>query len=226
MAGEYYRWLARDVKPEEKRELTREEKIKNWIYYYKYHVVIGLVLVGIAVSLICNALGIGQVQPDYAIAYVGSRTLPEETVTALQQRFAALGRDENGDGVITVEVNQYVSYSTGDSDSLYYAQIAETKVIGDIADCDSYFFLMEDPARFQEQMHVLCRLDGSLPEDSDFSADGTYVMLDECPALAEIPLDGRNPLAIGRRGFWNENTVAHPEGCEMLWNALMEGLIP
>ena len=30
MAGEYFRWKYRDVKPEEKRELTKAEKRASW----------------------------------------------------------------------------------------------------------------------------------------------------------------------------------------------------
>ena len=40
MASEYHKWIARNEKPEEKRQLTKEEKWKNWWYYHKWHVVI------------------------------------------------------------------------------------------------------------------------------------------------------------------------------------------
>lgn len=225
MAGEYYRWLARDVKPAEKRELTKEEKRKNWWHYNKYYVVVGALLFGIVCSLICNALGIGQVDPDYAIAYVGSTALPEETVKALKQEFAALGRDENGDGHIEVAVNQYVSYSTGDSDSLYYAQAAAAQLIADITACDSYFFLLEDPEGFQKEMHTLCYPDGTLPADSDWSAEGKYILLQDCPSLAGVLTEENKNLALARRGFWTETETQFAEGCGLLWNKLIEGSI-
>lgn len=219
MAGEYYKWLARDVKPEVKRELTRAEKWKNWWHYFKYHVIIGLVLAGIGISLVCHALGVGQVRPDYAVAYVGTVSLSDETVAALQERFAALGRDENGDGQIHVQINQYVRYSTGDSDTLYFAQAAEAQLIGDITDCDSYFFLLEDPEAFQKSMHVLCGLDGSLPADSDHSAEGKYVLVSDCPALAALS-EELGDLALARRGFWTEKETKYAEGCALLWDSL------
>lgn len=219
MASEYYKWLARDVKPVEHRELTPAEKWKNWWYYYKFHVLIGLVLASIAGSLICSYFGIGQVKPDYAVAYVGTEALSEEAVEALQAAFARMGRDENGDGEIFVAVNQYVSYSTGDSDTLYYAQAAEAQVIADITDCDSYFFLLADPEDFQERMRVLSCWDGTLPADSDEEAMDKVRLLSECPGLGELPeeLEG---LYLGRRGFWNEDTVNYLEGCEALWDSL------
>lgn len=218
MASEYYKWLARDVKPEEEKILTPAERRKNWWYYYKYHVVIGIVLLGIGVSLVCSYFGIGQTRPDYAVAYVGSTSLSEEAVEALQNRFAALGKDENGDGEIHVAVNQYVSHSTGDADTYYYAQAAAARLIADITDCDSYFFLLEDPEGFQEEMHVLCSADGSLPADTDFSAEGRAWPVSGIPALRDLEeLDG---LYLGRRGFWTEDTVNYAEGCTALWNSL------
>ena len=42
MAGEYVRWLARNEKPREKRELTPEEKRRNWWDYHKWHVVLAI----------------------------------------------------------------------------------------------------------------------------------------------------------------------------------------
>ena len=219
MASEYYKWLARDVKPVEHRELTPAEKRRNWWYYYKYHVLIGLVLVGIGVSLVCSYLGIGQTKPDYTVAYVGTRYLSDGAVEDLQAAFARLGRDENGDGEIYVAVNQYVSHSTGDSDSLYYAQAAAAQLIADITDCDSYFFLLADPEGFQREMHVLCNWDGSLPADSDGEAEGKVRLLTDCPAMTELPEELQG-LYLGRRGFWGEKTADHLEGCEALWNSL------
>lgn len=215
MASEYYKWLARDVKPEEKRVLTKAEQRRNWWYYYKYYVLGGVVLTGILISLVCSYLGIGQTKPDYAIAYVGSTSLSEEAVQALQSRFAELGADENGDGEIYVAVNQYVSHSTGDSDSVYYAEAATTRLIGDITDCDSYFFLLEDPVEFQQEMHVLCNADGTLPKDTDLSAEGRAWPVSDFAVLSDLEeLEG---LYLGRRGFWTKDTVDHLEGCEALW---------
>ena len=225
MAGEYYRWLARDVKPEVKRELTKAEKRKNWWHYHKYYAIGGAVLLLITVSLILNAFGVGQVTPDYAIAYVGSSPLPEETVEALKVEFAALGRDENGDGRVEVAVNQYVSYATGDVEAAYYAQAAAAQLIADITVCDSYFFLLEDPEAFQSETHTLCGLDGALPGDDDWSADGKYVLLRDCPALGNILTAENGDLALARRGFWNEDTARYAEGCGILWNKLMEGIV-
>ena len=72
MAGEYYRWLARDVKPPEKRELTPAEKRRNWWAYHKWHLAAGLVCLVMLVSLISDMVRNSNSKPDYVIAYVGT----------------------------------------------------------------------------------------------------------------------------------------------------------
>ena len=110
MAGEYVRWLARDVKPLEKKELTPEEKRRNWWDYHKWHVLIAVVCLVFAVDLVSDVVHNARNKPDYKIAYVGSTDLPEDTARALETALAALGEDLNGNG--TFEPNElYVFYT-------------------------------------------------------------------------------------------------------------------
>lgn len=229
MASEYLLKKAREeVKKEEPRVLTKEEKRRNWWYYYKWHVVIGGVLLLILLRLLAGALGIGQVEPDYTVAYVGSIPLSEETVEALVEELTVLSPDMNGDGKVTVGLQQYVTVNTGDSDTLYYAQAAQVKLVADITECVSYFFLLEDPAFFQEATSALCNLDGSLPAEGDLSPEGKCLPWGSCPALAQMELGADlSHLSFARRGFWTDKTVANAAECGQLWNILTEGaLIP
>ena len=238
MASEYLKWKYRDVKPREKVELTRSEKRKNWWHYHKWHVVIGVVLAGIAANLIWHALGIGQTKPDYQVAYVGENSLPDDTAAAIEAAFATLGEDLNGDGQVVVQLNQYPTAST----DIQVAYANEAMIMADIMDGDSYFFLLEDPEQFQLSYRSLCRLDGSLPEEDDNSAEGTYLWWDQCPVLAGAELGGYSyevlgetvsgdsgelvsGLAEARRGFWSEKDAAYPEGWAALWDALTEGAV-
>ncbi len=229
MASEYLLKKAREeVKKEESRVLTPEEKRRNWWHYNKWFVMTGAVLVLILAELLVNALGIGQVKPDYAVAYVGSRPLSEETAAALTAELTALSPDMNGDGRVTVSLQQYTSVDTGDSDTLYFAQAAQVRLVADITDCVSYFFLLEDPAFFQEATSTLCNLDGSLPAEGDLSPEGKYFLWGDCPALAQMELSADlSHLAFARRGFWTDKTVPNAAECGELWNILTEGaLIP
>ena len=239
MASEYWKWKFKDVRPEEKRELTPEEKRKNWWHYHRWHVVIGIVLVGIAANLVWNALGIGKTEPDYTFAYVGGAALPDDTAAALESAFAALGEDLNGDGQVTVQLRQYV-FKTGDMSR--EAAAAQTALMADILEGDSYFFLLEEPMPFQQNFQVLCQLDGSLPEEGDFSGEGTFYSWRLCPVLQSMELGEYaydllgetvtgssdalvSGLFVARRGYWNEKDCACPEGWAALWDKLTEGAI-
>lgn len=235
MASEYWKWKFKDVQPEEKRELTPQEKRKNWWHYHKWHVVTGAVLLAIPCSIVWNALH--QIKPDYQIAYVGENALPDDTVTALETELAALGEDLNGDGRVVVRLAQYASSSGAEVGA---AAAAEVRLMADIMERESYFFLLEDPEQFQKAYRSLCKLDGTLPAEGDDSAEGTYLAWDDCPVLANLelgefsyPLMGEtvsgsssellSRLYIARRGFWTEESTPHPEGCEALWKKITEG---
>lgn len=239
MASEYLKWKYRDVKPREKVELTPEEKRKNWWHYHKWHVWLGVVLAVAAVSLACSILGVGRVKPDYQAAYVGGNALPDDTAAAIEAAFASLGEDLNGDGKVVVRLNQYASASGTDPSM---AAAAEVQLMADIMECESYFFLLEDPEQFQASYHSLRRLDGSLPEEEDDSAEGAYLSWDQCPALAGMDLGDFSyevlgetvtgssealvdRLSLARRGFWTEDTCAYPQGCDALWSKLTEGAV-
>ncbi len=237
MASEYLKWKYRDVKPDEKVELTAAEKRKNWWYYHKFYVLAGIVLLSIFGSIVWNALH--QVKPDYQIAYVGTNSLPDDTASAIEAGFAALGEDLNGDGQVVVRVMQY-AFSGGDEPQT--AMAAEVKLMADLTECESYFFLLEDPEGFQRNYGSLRRLDGSLPESGEASGEGTYVSWVQCPVLTQMelgeysyPLMGGtasgssdelvSKLYIARRGFWTDKTAPYPEGCAALWEKLTEGAV-
>ncbi len=208
MASEYLKWKYRDVQPDQPVELTPRQKRANWWYYHKWYVLLGVGLLALGTYLGARALGIGQVRPDYQVAYVGSDALPEETAAALESALADLGTDCNGDGQVVVRLNQYVM---GDSsgEGAEYAYAGSTKLMADLDACESYFFLLEDPEAFQANYQVLRRLDGSLPEDPEAfqanyqvlrrldgslpeEADQDYesccLAWSGCPVLRELPL--------------------------------------
>ena len=241
MASEYLKWKYRDVKPDEPIRYTPAEKRRNWWHYHKWHVAIGLVLALAAGNILYHVLGVGQVRPDYQIAYVGADPLPDGTAAALETALAELGRDCNGDGRVVVRLNQYVSGANAqDGDSLYYATAASTLLMADLTACDSYFFLLDDPDAFQENHQILRRLDGSLPADSDRDYASCYLPWTDCPALTGLDLgtysedllgqevSGNSQellsgLYLARRGFWTENTADYADDCDALWAELTKG---
>ncbi len=188
MASEYLRWKYRDVQPDKPVELTKKQRRRNWWHYHKWFVLGAAALALVAANLIWHALS--QVRPDYQIAYVGSAPLPEEEAAAWEGRLAARGTDCDGDGEVTVQLNQYLT-GLSETDAMY-AYAGTVKLMADLDECDSYFFLLEDPERFQTDYEIL-------REDWIPAGDGLF---------------------LARRDFWGERTAAHMEACGLLWEAL------
>ena len=238
MASEYLKQKYKDVKPDVPRELTKAEKRRNWWDYHKWHVAAAVVLVLIAADLVWNVLGRGEPEPDYRIAYVGTVSLPSDTAAAVEAGLAGLGEDLNGDGQVVVQLRQYVSDPNGDASSVMAAGV---QVMADISEQESFFFLLEDPEGFQLAYHVLSRLDGTLPEEEDFSVEGSVLAWDQCPVLAGLELGDYaysllgetvsgssqellSRLFIGRRGYWNEKEAGDLlTGNAALWDKLTAG---
>ena len=196
---------------------------KNWWYYHKWYVIIGVILLGIAVNLIGSALGLFTKSPDLQIAYIGKAPLAQDTALAIQQAFTALAGDFNRDGEVIVQVNQYVSdSSTTDVETTYYQYASEITLIGDISDCESYFFLMEDPQNFQRNYQLLALPDGSCPDETDYSIEDKVIVCTDCSAFAETESDSEAfaGLYLGRRCFYTDDVTDNLQECSKLWDML------
>lgn len=214
--------------------------MKNWWYYYKWYVVCGTILILILINLISNAFGRLRKSPDIQIAYIGETRLPKDTVAALENIFASLAGDYNHDGEIKIQVNQFVSGSPDetDADAISYKQASTIALMGDINDCESYFFLMENPEDVQKEFQVLAMPDGSCPADTDFSIENKVFPWKGCKVLSEKSLgnytttlfgqteSGSNQellekLYLGRRCFYNKKHSKYADECSELWNKLL-----
>lgn len=222
----------------EKREYTRWEKFSNWFYYNKWYLAIAALILYVVGTMIWNALGIGQVKPDYRFAYVGSQRLPEDCVHALEDALAAMGGDVNGDGRVAVGLTQHITTDAGDVDNAVFGYAAEITVLADISEGESYFFLVEDPDQFQKDFQILAALDGSIPDADDFSGADKVYPWNACPVLANMELGGYTDtyldveesgqcqellqgLSFGRRFFWNSDVDQSHN--ELLWQRLTQG---
>lgn len=220
------------IQSENPKNLTKKEKWKNWWHYYKWYVVCGILLFAIAVDLIGNALGLWQKSPDFQIAYVGNTEFPPDTAAALENIFSSMQElDLNRDGEVIVRINQYSNGLQGtDMNNVYYEYSSEIALIGDISDCESYFFLMDDPDSFQREYQLLADPDGNCPADTDYSADNKAVLWSDCPVLSEIASSAEaaasgsqaflSKLYIGRRCFYTDTLSENAEECNDLWNLL------
>ena len=246
MAGEYVRWLARDVKPMEKKELTPQEKRRNWWDYHKWHVVIAIVCLILAADLAFDVVRNARNEPDYTIAYVGVTALPGDLIEAVEEAVAEHGEDLNGNGKVQVELRQYVLYDgSGSNPALALedterSQASSLLLQGNIEAVESMIFLLEDPEFFRTSFPILCRTDGSLVEDTPDSDVPLYYLWEDCPQLAglelpnfEVPvIDGMvqgdsqaalGKLGVARRGLWDDGTNDTIRGNIALFERITEG---
>ena len=219
-------------------QMTKSQKRKNWWHYYKWYVIIGVILFAALIHLVGSFLGLFTKSPDLQIAYVGAQLLPDDTVTALEQTFASLIEDFNRDGKVIVQVNQYTgNTSAEDVEASYYQYASEITLIADISSCESYLFLLEDPRSFQREFQILAEPDGSCPGNADYSVDGKVIRWAECPLLSSADLGSYTILAagreitgssqellsglyVGRRCFYNDKATDNREACDSLWKLL------
>ena len=246
MAGEYVRWLARDVKPREKQELTPQEKRRNWWAYHKWHVVIALVCAVLLGDVVYDAVQNSRNRPDYVVAYVGQTALPDTLAQIVEDGMAQLGEDLNGNGKVQVELRQYVLSDGSDSNPALVMEDTERGYAsslllqGNIETVESMIFLLEDPELFRTSFPILCRTDGTLVEDTPDSQVPLYYRWGDCPLLAglelpnfEVPVitgmvEGDSQaalsgLAVARRGLWDDGTNDTIRGNIALFERITEG---
>lgn len=224
---------------EQKKTCTRRQRLENWFYYHKLKVLIGLVILWVLGSMLWNVLGIGQTKPDYTVSYVGRLKLPQDCVTALENALARFGQDLNGDGRVTVLLNQHVVTDNSYSDNVTYSYAAQITVLADITEAESHFFLLEDPISFQKDYQILARPDGSPPEDEDYAAMDKVFLWENCPVLSSLDLGGYEDayldrletgscqellsgLYLGRRYYYGD-APEHLAEYEEFWTILTEG---
>lgn len=240
MASEYLNWKFREIEADPAPpDPTARQKWQNWWHYHKGMVAAGAVVLLAAADIAWNALGLGQVKPDYQIAYVGETALPEQTAAAVEEAFAALGSDANGDGQTVVQLHQYI-LTGGLDENAEYAYANQVTLMGDLEDCDSCFFLLEDCETFQAGYAILADSDGTLADAGETPFSFRW---SDCPALANQDLgdytqnilgrqitgssqDLLGPLQLARRGFWRERTCDNQEACNAFWDTLTKGADP
>jgi hypothetical protein len=225
MASEYLKWKYRNEQPEEKHGDTGRNW-KNWFHYHKWFLLAGVIVLGMLGSLFSAMFGIGKTKPDLEVAAAVSVLLSDEDLHSMEEQFAHLAGDYNHDGKTVVRVHYYRlntpdhTPENDDEARIYYA--SEIQLAGDLEECDSFLFLMDDPDRFQRTFQILSLRDGSEPEEYT-DASGCTVHLSEIEGFSEIP--AAENLYLARRRFPKTQTVKHLSECETMWKSITEHVI-
>lgn len=165
------------------KENTPKGKWQNFWFYHKWHVVIAVFVLLIAAYSIVSA--VNTVKPDYEVGMLVAKMYPDSVTEALGNEMEKYGKDRNGDGKVTVQVDQYyipldgggsasgpASSSAGGIASGVDPQIVianQTKFIGDINTGSCILFLTDDASFLSQEKsgnHIFAYLDGKTPQES------------------------------------------------------------
>lgn len=123
---------------------TARDKRKNWWYYHKRHLFIGLIAAAAVVSLVYSI--VSKVEPDYTIGMLISYTMPSSLQSQLEEHIAQYADDRNGDGKVVVQLNPYVFSQATALNDPQSIQASFTRFAGDAAMDTCMVFLHDDEA--------------------------------------------------------------------------------
>lgn len=209
------------------------KKIRNWFYYYKWYLVAGIAALFFVVQWAGNLTGVFEKKPDVQVACICRRPLSAEALAFLEKSFAEAAGDYNGDGTVKAAIHFYL---TSDENSVAEAQqsaaAAEISLVGDINDCESYFFLMDDPDTVQVNWQILADMEGNCPAPTDYSTTDKTVSFSDLPftdpallspeesGISEEDLRAMASLRLGHRCFYSDRQCRYADRLALVWSAL------
>ncbi len=174
--------------PQEKHEMTKKEKWKNWWDYHFWHVIIGVIIAALVGYFIYDIAS--NVHPDYEIAVMTDTALPSGVSDALSTALSAYADDFNNDGQVVVQINEYqIPLDTENSNVDANTLMANvTRLMADGQEGSSTIFITNHPAEYAESYSLFAKNDGSTPETTDdIKTDFGYKWSD-CPVLTGLEL--------------------------------------
>ena len=120
-------------------------KLENFWYHYKWHTIISVFLVFVAVIGIWQYIDTPQY--DYQIILYTSRSDTTALATALNKELCALGDDINGDGEVNVQI---YNMSYGDMDSNSNFRNSQAQALRGELMSDRCFLIITDEDRFEQ----------------------------------------------------------------------------
>lgn len=228
--------------------LSQRDRAFNWWQYYKWLVgvaVLAVIAIGITVGQLVT-----QVRPDYTVGCVTPVELPLATVDALTAALADLGSDQNGDGRVVVELEQYIldfsPQAGGDALDSAGRVAGATRLNSDLEKGrGGYIYLLADPEGFARYTAALADLDGATPDDpAPEDWPQRTLPWTACPVLTALDLGGykgsellgqppegssqdfMSGFYLARRTLRNDKQAAAAAPDIALWQAMTAGAAP
>lgn len=175
----------RNIKPEDLQPdappapMTKQEKWRNFWFYYKWWVLGGLAAVFAVIYIVYDIAG--TVKPDFEIGLVSEEGLPGAIVEKLSKELSESGLipDVNGDGKVSVVINEYTVALGGAEAANAEMQMAGTvKLTADFQMNQSALFLTDD----LQALNEVCGL------FNEGEGGAQIVAWSDCPGLGALDL--------------------------------------
>lgn len=205
----------------ERPELTPRQRWSNWWWYHWKHVLVGVVIAAVLVTVIRDQAA--RVEPDCTVALVTRGALTDREAASLQAELERWSPDANGDGRVCVAVNTIqIDYASEDKspEALKVMEANVDKLNFDFYTRQSGIFLLEDPASFQANHQALSYLDGSVPPEGAADWENMTRPWTDWAGSGAVELENAGQLWFGRRIVTGGKDEAAFAGAEALWNAL------
>ncbi len=184
MARERYLWNVEEDHihdPGKERKITtKKQKLANFWFYHKWHIVACIVCIALAYSYFYSVFT--QEKPDYEIAMIGSYT--EEDTEKIRDAITSVAEDRNGDGQILVSINQYSSANMLSGQTPNVA-----KLITDLSSFQSIIYIMDErDVELQQTQNpsMFAYADGSMPPADATDYHHIGILWKDCPLLSSI----------------------------------------
>lgn len=200
-----------------------EKKYKSISHWFSYNWgwVLGAVLLALFLFY-THVIQDNGPKPDYTIGWVGTSPLSESELDAISSAVASAGADQNGDGLVTTSVTEYIiNFDLTPDDYGYQNAYADhLKLLAQIQANEFMLFLLEDPEGFQASTGVLRYLDGSIPGEEDQYESANWQRM--CVPWQPDGLEREAYLAC-RAIFSGKDSEKLFPGAEVLFGALTDG---
>ena len=224
MASEYLKWKYRNEQRSEVRELTAQEKRKNWWRYHWKYVLAGLFAAGFLFVVIRDRAV--KIETDCSVALVTRYGVTEAETAPLKAALEAVCPDSNGDGTVDVAINVIrIDYTSTDmsAEAMKIMEANIDKLNFDFYTRQSGILLLDDPENFQRATQALAYLDGSTPPEEASDWENMVRPWMDWAGSSQAGLSV-GPLWFGRRIVVNEKDEAAFAGAQALWDALFPGM--
>ena len=145
----------------------------------------------VVVSVVYVAHGLlTTVDPDYTVAVVSAEALPDEAVHQLETQLARYAVDQNGDGAVIVQVNNYTWSANAALTDMNGQMAGATQMNTDLANHESALWILEDPSGFEQAY-------GALSENLGADWQARLIPWSSQKALAGLDLGRYNTTADG-----------------------------